>query len=47
MDSEPISRAPLTAAQLGLRLLMAVIALAAGIVAAVIVIDQLRTAFAG
>lgn len=47
MDSVPSPRAPLTAAQVRLRLLAAVIALAAGIVAAVVVIDQLRTALSG
>jgi hypothetical protein len=47
MHSESTSRSSLTSAQLWLRLLAAVMALAAGVVAAVIVIDQLRTALAG
>jgi hypothetical protein len=46
IDVDP-ERTPLTAAQVRLRLLAAAIALAAGIAAAVIVIDQLRTALGG
>jgi hypothetical protein len=43
-SSSPPARAPLTAAQVRLRLLAALVAIAAGVVAAVVVIDQLRTA---
>jgi hypothetical protein len=48
-DDSPSSpaRAPLTAAQVRLRLVAALVAIAAGVVAAVVVIDQLRTALAG
>jgi hypothetical protein len=41
------ARTPLTAAQVWLRVLAALVAIAAGVVAAVVVIDQLRTALAG
>jgi hypothetical protein len=47
MDSDRGSRAPLTTTQVWLRLLTAMVALGAGVVAAVVVIDQLRTALAG
>ena len=47
MDDTPDAPAPLTAAQVRLRVLAALVALAAGVVAAVVVIDQLRTALAG
>jgi hypothetical protein len=46
-DGSPLSpspaRAPLTAAQVWLRLFAALVAITAGVVAAVVVIDQLRT----
>jgi hypothetical protein len=38
------ARPPLSAAQIWWRLLAALVAIAAGVVAAVVVIDQLRTA---
>jgi hypothetical protein len=46
-DSASPARPPLTAAQVWLRVLAALVAIAAGIVAAVVVIDQLRTVLAG
>jgi hypothetical protein len=46
-SSSPAARPPLTAAQVRLRLFAALVAIAAGVVAAVVVIDQLRTALAG
>jgi hypothetical protein len=46
-SSSPPARAPLTAVQVWLRILAALVAIAAGVVAAVVVIDQLRTALAG
>jgi hypothetical protein len=47
MNDMPPERTPLTATQVWLRLLTALVALVAGVVAAVVVIDQLRTALAG
>jgi hypothetical protein len=47
-DNSPLHPQPsLTVAQVSLRVFAALVALAAGVVAAVVVIDQLRTALGG